>query len=361
MLQLIESKVKNQERLTEQEALWLFQNASLDTLGALANESKQKLYGSKVYYVHNRQINYTNICVLKCKFCAFSQIKPDSPEAYDWSIEQIVQKAKEVAQKGARELHIVGGLHPDHSFDYYLEMLGTLQQECPQVNLKAFTAVEILHFSKISGLSVEQVLAQLKSVGLVSLTGGGAEILVPEIRKQICSPKDTGEEWLSVHRMAHSMGLVSNATMLFGHIEAYSHRVAHMALIRQLQDDTQGFNSFIPLVFHPENTNLQHKIPQKTPPEDRLRTIAVARLFLDNIPHIKAYWVHLGLETAAKALHFGASDLDGTIVEEKITKAAGSSAGIGMTVDALRGLIEKEGLIPVERDALYTEYDVQAR
>lgn len=355
MLNLIEKKVKNSESINEEEALFLFENASLDELQKLADYVKTRLHGKKVYYVNNRQINYTNICILKCKFCAFSKIRPDSPEAYDWSIEEIVAKAKEAVDQGARELHIVGGLHPDHDFEYYIEMLNELHSKFPAVHLKSFTAVEIRYFVKISGLSIEEVLKKLVSVGLVALTGGGAEILDPEIRKQICSPKDTAEEWLEVHRIAHNLGIKTNSTMLFGHIEEYKHRVSHLKMIRDLQAESQGFNAFIPLVFHPENTYLERRVPKKTSREDMLRTIAVSRIYLDNLPHIKAYWVQLGLDVAAEALHYGASDLDGTILEEKITKAAGSAV-FGLSVAKLRSMVENEGLVACERDALYKEY-----
>lgn len=352
----IEETVRAEQPLSVEQGIWLFENAPLDKLREMADSFKQRLYGENVFFVNNRQINYTNICVLHCKFCAFAETSKDSPGAYDWSLEQIEEKAGEAIQQGARELHIVGGLHPDHDFEYYLEMIGRLRKAFPEVNLKAFTAVEIYHFSHISGLPVDQVLTRLREAGLQALTGGGAEILGERVRKQICGPKETGEQWLQAHRTAHQMGIHSNATMLFGHLENIEDRVEHMNYLRELQAETGGFYSFIPLVFHPENTNLRHKIPEKTSVEDRLRTIAVSRLFLHNIPHIKAYWVQLGLEVAREALHFGASDLDGTIREEKITWAAGSETSAGLTLTELEGMIRAEGLVPVERDALYNTY-----
>jgi aminodeoxyfutalosine synthase len=342
--------------LSEVEALFLFEKAELSELMELAHQFKQKLYGDQVFWVNNRQINYTNICVLKCKFCAFSKITPESPEAYDWSIPVIIQKVQEACDLGARELHIVGGLHPDHPFEYYLELLSTIRQKFPAINIKAFTAIEILHFSKISHYPVIQVLELLKASGLNAMTGGGAEIFDPEVRKKICGPKETAEEWAEVHRLAHHRGIRSNATMLFGHIETYAHRIDHMRRLRNLQSETGGFYSFIPLVFHPENTNLRHLIPQKTSVEDRLRTIAVARLFLHNIPHIKAYWVMLGLDVAERALHGGASDLDGTILEERITQAAGAETPVGMSRSGIIEMITRQGLVPAERDALYHTY-----
>ncbi|HSQ41337.1 MAG TPA: aminofutalosine synthase MqnE [Fibrobacteraceae bacterium] len=344
------------KRLSPEEALWLFRNAPSTDLFQLADQAKRKRHGDAVYWVNNRQINYTNVCVLHCSFCAFSKIKKDSPTAYDWSLTQIQDKAREAVQRGARELHIVGGLHPDHGFDYYLDMVRNLHQEFPQVGIKAFTAVEIQHFAKLHQRPAKDILQELQSAGLRALPGGGAEILVQSVRDEICGPKETGEEWLETHRVAHHLGIPTNATMLFGHIESLEHRVAHMAMLRQLQDDAPGFFAFIPLVFHPENNALGRRIGQKAPPEDRLRTIAVSRLFLDNFPHIKAYWVQLGLDIARQALHAGASDLDGTIIEEKITYAAGSEEGQGLSATAMRQLIEEEGLRPVERDALYREY-----
>jgi len=329
----ISAKVLLGERITEEEAVWLFRKAPSGDLFHLADTLKRKRHGDSVFWVNNRQINYTNVCVLHCRFCAFSKIKKDSPTAYDWNIAQIVEKSREAIDLGARELHIVGGLHPDHAFDYYVEMVRTLRAEFPQVCIKAFTAVEVQHFAKLDGRSVEAVLTDLKLAGLDALPGGGAEILLPGIREEICGTKESGEEWIDVHRTAHRLGIPTNATMLFGHIETFEHRVGHMAWLRKLEDEAPGFFAFIPLVFHPDNNALGRQVKNKTSPDDRLRTIAVARIFLDNIPHIKAYWVQLGLDVARLALHAGASDLDGTIIEEKITKAAGSVAGQGLTVD----------------------------
>ena len=302
-------------RLSESEALDLFLNAPLDELCARANAEKERRHGKSVYWVNNRQINYTNVCVLKCRFCAFSRIKKDSPTAYDWDYPTIRDKAAFAIEGGARELHIVGGLHPDHPFDYYIEMLRKLRQEFPKVNLKAFTAVEIAHFAKLSGQTPLQIMETLKGAGLDALPGGGAEILVQDIRDQICPGKETGEEWLDVHRAAHKIGIPTNATMLFGHIEKPEHRIAHMKMLRDLQDEAPGFFAFIPLVYHPEHNALHNIVPNMTSQEDILRTVAVARLFLDNFPHIKAYWIMLGTKLAQTALWYGADDLDGTIEE----------------------------------------------
>lgn len=343
-------------RLSFNEALNLFKNAPLEDLCKMADSAKREHHGDKVFWVNNRQINYTNVCVLHCKFCAFSRIKKDSPTAYDWDYQTIRNKAEEAINVGARELHIVGGLHPDHPFTYYIDMLRDLRAEFPKVNLKAFTAVEICHFAKISGQTPAQIMATLKDAGLDALPGGGAEILRKEVRDKICPGKETGEEWLEVHRAAHKLGIPTNATMLFGHIESFEDRVDHMERLRKLQDEAPGFFAFIPLVYHPEHNALHNIVPNKTSEEDILRTVAVSRLFLDNFPHIKAYWIQMGIETAMKALHAGASDLDGTIIEEKITHAAGAKVPVGLTPAKMQEYIRNEGLTPIERDAKYETY-----
>lgn len=339
-------------RISKEEALELFR-MPFDELCERANAEKEKRHGKNVYWVNNRQINYTNVCVLHCSFCAFSKIRKTDANAYDWTLKQITEKAAQAVKGGARELHIVGGLHPDHPFEYYMQMLSSLRREFPGVNLKAFTAVEICHFAKLSKRSIKDVLLDLKSAGLDALPGGGAELLGETIRKKICGKKESGAEWLEVHREAHRMGIPTNATMLFGHIEKLEDRIEHLSLLRDLQDEAPGFFAFIPLVYHPENTSLGHRVKQKTSEEDILRTIAVSRIFLDNFPHIKAYWIQTGVPTALKALHAGASDMDGTIMEEKVTHAAGAETSIGMSPERMRSIILGENLVPVERDALY--------
>ena len=339
-------------RISKEEALELFR-MPFDELCERANADKEKRHGKNVYWVNNRQINYTNVCVLHCSFCAFSKIRKTDANAYDWTLKQITEKAAQAVKGGARELHIVGGLHPDHPFEYYMQMLASLRREFPEVNLKAFTAVEICHFAKLSKRAVKDVLLDLKSAGLDALPGGGAELLGETIRKKICGKKESGAEWLEVHREAHRMGIPTNATMLFGHIEKLEDRIEHLSLLRDLQDEAPGFFAFIPLVYHPENTSLGHRVKQKTSEEDILRTIAVSRIFLDNFPHIKAYWIQTGIPTALKALHAGASDMDGTIMEEKVTHAAGAETSIGMSPERMRSIILGENLVPVERDALY--------
>lgn len=342
-------------RISEADALKLFK-MPLNELCARANAAKEERHGKDVFWVNNRQINYTNVCVLHCKFCSFSRIKKDSPNAYDWSLEVIREKAAEAVRSGARELHITGGLHPDHPFEYYIQMLKMLRRNFPAVNIKAFTAVELCHFAKISKRPLPEIIADLKDAGLDALPGGGAEILVQSVRDKICSGKETADEWIEAHRQVHKAGLHSNATMLFGHIETLQDRITHMRRLRELQDETHGFFSFIPLVYHPKDNALGRIVPHKAGEEDILRTVAIARLFLDNFPHIKAYWIQMGIPTAMKALHAGASDLDGTIMEERVTHAAGADSPVGMSAARMQELIRGEGLIPVERDAKYDTF-----
>lgn len=322
----------------------------LDELAAQANSFKENLHGKKVYWVKNRQINYTNVCKLHCSFCAFSKIKKDSKVAYNMSVEEILEKAKSC---DVRELHIVGGLHPDNPFSYYTDILKMLKRTLPKVNLKCFTAVEICHFAKQENRSVESILSELKDAGLDTMPGGGAEILNPQIREKICGEKESGKEWLQVHRAAHKLSIPTNATMLFGHIENLEHRIEHLEMLRDLQSETKGFLAFLPLVFLPQNNALGRLVKNKTSEEDILKTIAVSRLFLDNIPHIKAYWVQLGVETALKALTCGASDMDGTVIEEKISHSAGANSPTEINATHLQELIKSKNLIPTERDAFY--------
>jgi aminodeoxyfutalosine synthase len=272
------------------------------------------------------------------------------------SLNEILAKAGEAASLGARELHIVGGLHPDNPFSYYTDMLKALKKNFPARNLKCFTAVEICHFAKQQNRSIESILTELKEAGLDTMPGGGAEILVPKIRAQICGEKESSEEWLLVHKTAHKLGIPTNATMLFGHIENLEDRIEHLRKLHELQNETNGFLAFLPLVFLPQNNALGRQVKTRTSEEDILRTIAISRLLLTNIPHIKAYWVQLGLETALKALHCGASDLDGTVMEEKISHSAGADTPTELTAINLQELIMKQKLIPVERNALYSQF-----
>ena len=337
------------ERISEAGALALFESGDMELLSQIGRTLREARHGTKAFYTINRHINYSNICVLDCDFCAFGRRKRDEG-AYELTIAEMVENARASIAMGAREIHIVGGLHPSWKFTVYLDMLRALRTLSPAVTLKAFTAIEILHFAWLTKSSTKDVLLQLKGAGLGCLTGGGAEIFAEGPRKQICRGKETGEEWLEVHRTAHKLGIPSTATMLFGHIETYRDRVDHLRQLRELQDETGGFIAFLPLAFKPAH-RLSHLA--ETGPEETLKTIAVSRAYLDNFPHIKAYWISYGLELAERALAFGADDLDGTIGEERIYHMAGADSPISQTVEALREAIRKAGLEPVLRDSFY--------
>jgi len=350
-LKQIEKKLLSGKRLTPEDALLLFESDDIFTLGRLANHMAVIKNGNNAYFIQNHHVNPTNICINRCKFCAFSRSKGDKG-AYEMSIRKIINKLKKQAGKqGFNEVHIVGGLHPDWPFDHYLKMLNAIRKNFPEMHIKAFTAVEIDYFSKLSSLSLKETLLELKNAGLGSMPGGGAEILGTRVRNRICPEKISGKRWLQVIEAAHKAGLRTNATMLYGHVEKYKQRVDHMLKLRELQDKTGGFQAFIPLSFHPLNTKIEGA--EYTSGLDDIKTIAVSRLFLDNFDHIKAYWIMLGEKIAQLALMFGADDLDGTIIEEKITHSAGGLSGVAMTINQLTNLIEKAGKIPVERDSFY--------
>jgi aminodeoxyfutalosine synthase len=306
------------------------------------------------YFVRNQHLNHTNICVLKCKFCAFAKTKKQ-PEGYAYPLDVVVEKIRATLDEPIREIHIVGGLHPDLPWSYYLNLLRRIREVRPDVDIKAYTAVEIDYFAEKFGMSVETVLAELKAAGLDSMPGGGAEIFAPRARKLICDYKLTAEGWLSIVKTAHRMEIPTNCTLLYGHIETLEERVEHLVRLREAQDETGGFLCFIPLAFHPENTLLPH-IPPATGYDD-LRTIAISRLMLDNIPHVKAYWIMLGQHIAQIAQRFGADDIDGTVVEEKIYHDAGAKTPQALTRRELLKLITDAGREPVERDALYNIVD----
>lgn len=337
------------ERVSEEDALALFRTRDIHAVGEIADIANRRRNGDRVYFIVNRHINPTNICVNRCRFCAFSKSK-EEPLAYTMTMDEILVRAEEARSQNATELHIVGGLHPDLPFDFYLRMLKTLRERFPELHIQAFTAVEIDHFSRITGLSLGEVIRQLKEVGLGSLPGGGAEIFAPEIRNLICSEKISGDRWLEIMEEVHGAGLKSNATMLYGHVETLESRVDHMRRLRELQDRTGGFQSFIPLAFHPKNTEIAKGYT--TGIEDLL-SLAVGRIFLDNFRHVKSFWIMVGPKVAQVSLHFGVNDIDGTVVEEKITHAAGARAGQEMTVSELVTMIRQAGRIPVERDTLY--------
>lgn len=351
-LHTIRDKIENNQRLSFEEGLYLYQHADLFTLGSLANLVRERLHGKYAYYNVNVHLNPTNICVYRCTFCAFrADLK--SPKGYLMSDEEILARAAEADARGATEMHIVGGLHHQMPYSWYRHIIALIHQHYPRLHLKAYTAVEWDWFSRITGRPTQELLAECKESGLGSLPGGGAEIFHPEIREQICEHKADAETWLRIHREAHQLGLRSNATMLYGHIEKPWHRIDHLIRLRQLQDETGGFQTFIPLAFHPENSRLSH-LPRPSVLTD-LKTIAISRIMLDNFPHIKAYWVMLGVKTAQIALSFGADDIDGTVVHEKIYHDAGSQEPQELTVAEIRRLIEEAGRIPLERDTLYRE------
>lgn len=348
-LETIRRKVSEGRRLSEEDALFLFRSRDIHAVGEMADFANRRVNGDRVYFIVNRHINPTNICVNRCKFCAFSKSR-EEPLAYTLTMDEILARAEGARSQGATELHIVGGLHPDLKFDFYLRMLRTLRERFPEMHIQAFTAVEIDYFSRIAGISLADVVLQLRQAGLGSLPGGGAEIFAPEVRNRICPEKISGDRWLEIMEMVHGAGLRSNATMLYGHVETLESRVDHMRRLRELQDRTGGFQSFIPLAFHPKNTEIAKGYT--TGMEDLL-SLAVGRLYLDNFDHVKSFWIMVGPKVAQISLSFGVDDIDGTVVEEKITHAAGAQAGQQMTVAELVTMIRQAGKVPVERDTLY--------
>src|SRR6202795_3237060 len=341
-LEPIAAKVLAGERLSLEDGVVLYRSPDLLALGWLANYVRERRHGNVCYFNVNRHINPTNVCVAHCKLCAFGR-SPDATGAYTFALDEIWQRAAQGVSEGATEFHIVGGLHPDLSFEYYLELIRGLKQRFPQVHLKAFTMVEVGYYSRISKLSIRDTLLAMKDAGVDSLPGGGAEIFHPRVRKIIYDNKVSGERWLEIARTAHDLGLRSNATMLYGHIETAEERVDHLLQLRATQDKTHGFVTFIPLAFHPANTALSH-LPGPTGIDD-LKMVAVSRLMLDNFDHIKAYWVMLTPRIAQVALRFGADDLDGTVVEEKIYHDAGATTPEFMTRAELERLIRAAGRI----------------
>jgi aminodeoxyfutalosine synthase len=351
-LDAIRAKVETGERLSFDDGVFLETEADLFTLGELANRVRERKNGNFTYYNVNTHLNPTNICVYRCTFCAFrSDLR--GPKGYVMSDEQVLERAAEADRRGATELHIVGGLHHQLGYDWYLNLIRIIHDAFPRLHLKAWTAVEWDWFARLTGRPTKDLLAEMKDVGLGSLPGGGAEIFHPDVRRKICEHKADADGWLRIHREAHELGLRSNATMLYGHIEGPEHRVDHLCRLRELQDKTGGLQTFIPLAFHPDNTRLSH-LPKPSGLLD-LRTMAVSRLMLDNFPHVKAYWVMLTIKTAQLALSFGADDLDGTVVHEKIYHEAGSESPEELSVAEIRRLIEEAGRVPVERDTLYHE------
>jgi len=349
-LEPIAAKVLAEERLEEADGLALYASPDVLAVGWLANHVRERLHGDVTYFNVNRHINPTNVCVAACKLCAFGRKKGD-PAGYTMALEEAWQTAASGYSEAVTEFHIVGGLHPDLPFEFFLDLVRGLKERFPRVHIKAFTMVEIAYLARRAKLSIEETLIALREAGVDSMPGGGAEIFAPRVRSIICDHKIDGAEWLETARTAHQLGFKSNATMLYGHIENDADRVDHLLKLRALQDETGGFQTFIPLAFHPQNTPLDH-LPVTTGLTD-IRQIAVSRLVLDNFRHIKAYWQMLTPKIAQIGLRFGADDLDGTVIEEKIYHDAGATTPQGLTRKELCRLITEAGRVPVERDTLY--------
>jgi aminodeoxyfutalosine synthase len=346
----IHDKVVAGERINEADAFRLFESKDLNAVGTIADFVRQRKVGNRASYIINRYINYSNYCILSCQFCAFARKKRDA-DGFQLTVEEMATKAREALHLGITELHIVGGLHPNLPFSYYTEMLRALKQLDRRLQLKCFTAIEVLHLAWLAKKTVKETLIELKEAGLDALTGGGAEIFRKEVRSQIAKGKESAEEYLDVHRTWHQLGGRSTCTMLYGHVESLADRVDHLRQLRTLQDETRGFTGFIPLAYQPENND----IPVTTPPTgfDSLRTIAVSRIYLDNFDHVTAYWVGLGLKLAQVALSYGADDLHGTIIEEHIFHMAGANSPQLQTEGAMLKAIREAGRVPVQRNTFY--------
>ncbi len=349
-MQVITDKVHNDVRLSKADGIYLYRSNDLLAIGELARYKKLKTSGRNIFFNVNRHINLSNICVSKCSFCAFG-LDNEETGAYVMTPDEAFSYGAEAIDYGITEFHIVSALHPDKPFTYYLEIVSRLHSAYPEIHIQAFTGVEINYFAQISGLSIREVLQALQEAGLGSLPGGGAEILNDRIRQQLCPKKAMSAEWLDVHRTAHQLGLKTNCTMLYGHVESIEDRIDHFITLRELQDQDPGFQAFIPLPFLPENTQLTQI--KRTSAVDDIKTLAISRLMLDNIAHIKAFWVMLGIDVAQLSFNFGSDDIDGTVVEERIMHAAGATTQKGISKEDLIHLVKEAGFIPTERDTLY--------
>ena len=350
-LRAIHAKVRDAERISDEDALTLYRSDDLNALGSIANLVRERKNGNVATYILNRYINYANVCILSCQFCAFAARKRD-PHAFEMAIPEILGVARQALKEGITEIHMVGGLHPTLPASWYLELVSGLRSLDPELKIKAFTAIEIRHLaSRVFKLPIRETLEQLRDAGLDALTGGGAEIFDAEVRDRICRGKESAEEWLEVHRIWHEMGQRSTCTMLYGHIETHAQRVVHLRELRKLQDDTGGFTGFIPFAFVPETTELAHIKPASG--FEELRNLAVSRIYLDNIDHVTAYWISLGLPLAQVALNYGVDDLHGTIMEEKIFHMAGAKTPQEMTVETLDRVIREAGREPRQRNTFY--------
>ncbi|HSN90407.1 MAG TPA: aminofutalosine synthase MqnE [Anaeromyxobacteraceae bacterium] len=349
----VRDTVLSGRRLSDAEGLRLLEARDLAAVGALANHVREARHGDLTFYNRNVHLNPTNVCVATCKFCSFA--RPDdrtASEGYTMRLEEAVERVLSKKPLGITEVHVVSGLHPDLPFDYYTELLRRIRAEWPSLTIKAFTAIEIHFFAEKFGKSYEQVLRELVEAGLDTIPGGGAEIFAPRVRRKICDDKATADQWLEIHRTAHRLGLRTNSTMLYGHIERLDERIDHMRRLRDLQDETGGFQVFIPLAFHPEHNMIGKAFPKPTG-YDALRTLAVSRLYLDNFDHVKAYWVSLGERLAQTSLAFGVDDVDGTVLEERIYHMAGATTPQALSERDLHRLIRAAGRVPAERDSLY--------
>ncbi len=354
----IADKVKNNERLTEEEGVLLFEKGALGFVGALANHIAERLHGGKVYFNRNFHIEPTNVCVFTCNFCSYSRLYKNKDEGWELTMEQMMDMVRKYDGQPVTEVHIVGGVHPKMNLEFFCELLSNIRAHRPDLHIKGFTAVELDYMIRKAKLSLEEGMQKLKEAGLQSLPGGGAEIFHPDVRNVICPDKVDGDGWLRIHEIAHNLGMHSNATMLYGHVENYGHRVDHMSRLRELQDKTGGFNCFIPLKFRNQGNDMSH-IAESTIVED-LRMYAIARIFMDNFRNLKAYWPMLGRQTAQLTLSFGVNDLDGTIDDTtKIYSMAGAEEqSPALSTEELCNMIDSIGRIPVERDTLYNELKV---
>jgi aminodeoxyfutalosine synthase len=350
----IAEKVFAAQRLTDEEGLRLYAVKDLNALGYLANHVRERKNGNVATYVLNLYLNYSNICILSCQFCAFARRPHEKEGQFTYDIEEMARQAKEAYDKGITEVHIVGGLHPKLPFSYYTEMVRALKTACPNLTVKAFTAIEIRHLAeRIAKKPIRETLEILREAGLSALTGGGAEIFDPEVRDTICRGKESAEEWLEVHRTWHQMGERSTCTMLYGHVETTAQRIDHLRRLRELQDETHGFTAIVPFAYEPENNKLTHLGLGRASAFEDLRNLAITRIYLDNFDHVTAYWVSLGLPTAQVALSYGVDDLHGTIQQEKIFHMAGSQTPQGQTLATLERAIREAGRIPMQRNTFY--------
>ena len=350
----IAEKVFAAQRITDDEALRLYATKDLNALGYLANHVRERKNGNVATYILNLYLNYSNICILSCQFCAFARRPHEKEGQFTYDIDEMVRQAKEAYDQGITEIHMVGGLNPKLPFEYYTELVKSFKAACPDLKVKAFTAIEIRHLAeRVAKKPIRETLEILRDAGLNSLTGGGAEIFDPEVRDKICRGKESAKEWLEVHRTWHQMGARSTCTMLYGHVETMAHRVDHLRRLRELQDETHGFTALVPFAYEPENNKLTHLGLGRASAFEDLRNLAISRIYLDNFDHITAYWVSLGLATAQVALSYGVDDLHGTIQQEKIFHMAGSQTPQGQTVLTLERAIREAGRIPLQRNTFY--------